>query len=388
MATKKKKKKNTNLTKQLSQIDYWMMQYEDDLVLLENADLYTLLSTYKEMLESDETVTAAVDFLVHAVLATILDYTHPDPEIENFVNQNFVGMEGTLHDVFRVALKDGVVFGFHTSEIVYEYRDGKLYLKRFVRLDPTITRFLVDKYGNLQGVRVYSTNQVDIPIGKIFVFSHNSGGSLYGESRLKRAYRAWIFKKYAMRWWAVALEKFGIPPVVGKTTKSNTEELLNVLKNFYSKASLVVSRDDEVDLLESRRNIGDTFEQAIVRADKMIFRSFLLPGLLADEGRVGSYALGRIHLDIFFISVKWLAEELASAFVERVVRPLLEYNGYTNLNNWGRFTILNEPSAEEKWRLAQAFFQLTSIGILNPEKDSKWMRDMLRFPNPDEKEGV
>ena len=101
------------------------------------------IDIFSQMVE-DETIAYASELFAHLVCANIVQYEHPKKKVEDFVNENFARMSKSLLSVLTAAVMDMNDFGFHISEVVYKYEDGKLWLDKFVRLDPATTRFLVD----------------------------------------------------------------------------------------------------------------------------------------------------------------------------------------------------------------------------------------------------
>ena len=346
---------------------------------MENYSLLEWMHVFDLMVD-DETIEDASDKLASIIVANIVKYEHPDKTIEDFVNRNFARVESGIVSVLKTAAEDMNNYGFHVSEIVYTYDedDKKLYFKKFVRIPPSSVTFNVDKRGNVTSANVYGTQRIRLLPDKLFVAVNKSQNGYYGKPKLKKAYKWWKFKRHLVEFWAIAMEKYAIPPLVAKTAPQNREEILNALANLYSDGAMAVNTEDDVYTVEGRRDFPELFDRALKTLNTMIYRAYLLPPLLGDIQSVGSYALGKIQLEPFYTSTRIAAEALSSQFVNSAVKSLLEVNGF-DTKNYGKFVVINEPSSEEKWRIGQLIYQLTNTGYLNPTEDDEWVRTILRF---------
>ena len=68
-------------------------QYQPDIYY--NPDSLPM-SEYEKMYNTDETVFSGVEFLVMAALSRMGEYTHENPEIEEFVQKQLVDMDGAF----------------------------------------------------------------------------------------------------------------------------------------------------------------------------------------------------------------------------------------------------------------------------------------------------
>lgn len=345
-------------------------------------------STCREMRERDETVASGLEFLTYNVLNSIGSFTHENSDIQDFVNNNISSITGGLKSVLRDALMDGITFGYHVSEILWKIDNGKAKISDFVSLKPENITFVTNNSATKITYIMQTPlngNPIKIPADKCFIYSHNLSSNPYGESAFKRIYRPYKFKESIVRFWAIALEKFGMPIVVGKSMDS--EGLLDSLKSMYSAAGIAISPEDEVSILESNRPIGEVFERATLWADKMIYRGLLLPQLLVTTGSSGSYALGQVHLSMFLTAVKWIAKELTDAFIDSAVKKMIDYN-FGVQENYGQFEISTQPSSQERQQLANMFYNLVNAGVLDPVADGKMIRNMLKLPKEVNKNGT
>lgn len=339
--------------------------------------------TIQEMLK-DETVQAALKFHVLNILNYLGSYTHDDEEIEDLVNHAFENLDTTLELALERLLFYEKAYGFAVGELVWEVVDGKLLLKKIVPLPPSTVQFEI-KGTEIVGIQqVVPRKTVTIPAEKLLIL--REGQKPYGESLFQHLYRPWKFKSVLFKFWAMAMERYAAPVIVGKTANpGNVDELLDALQSLWSNGVIAVSNDIEISTLEAKNSVAEPFEQAIEYANMLIYRGLLLPQLLASTRNVGSYALGEVHLKLFMASLRREARKLSSELIDQVVARVIEYN-VGPVGDYGRFLEQEEPSTDERAKLAQALTYLVQAGFLDPVKDSEWVRELLRFPNPEPEE--
>jgi len=339
--------------------------------------------TIEEMLK-DETIQAALRFHVLNILNYLGSYTHNDPDIEDLVNRAFENLDTTLELAMEKLLFYEKAYGFAVGELVWEVVDNQLLLKKIAPLPPSTLQIKIED-GAITGVRQYAPNKtVDIPVEKLIIL--REGNKPYGESMFQYLYRPWKFKSVLFKFWAMAMERYASPVLVGKTANpDNIDGLLQELQSLWSNGVIAVSSDIEIDTLEAKNSIAEPFEQAIEYANMLIYRGLLLPQLLASTRNVGSYALGEVHLKLFMSSLRREARKLSSEIIDQIVARIIEYN-VGPVEDYGRFLEQEEPSTDERAKLAQALTYLVQAGFLDPVRDSEWVRELLRFPNPEPEE--
>jgi phage gp29-like protein len=150
------------------------------------------------------------------------------------------------------------------------------------------------------------------------------------------------------------------------TIVSNKEYLSLIVSQMYEGNGLLVDTDTEVDIIEAGKNISIDFEKIITYCNKMIFRALLIPSLVADAERAGSYALGKKHFEVFLLTTNNLIKWVTEALLEQLVRPLIEVN-FRNVTDFGEWPI--ESIDEEDMNMfATLLDKLTTNGYLTPEE--------------------
>lgn len=342
-------------------------------------------------MQKDETISAATEFFSNMVATFIGDFSHEDENIEKFVKTCLMNMERNFVGFAKEAIQLVLKYGWCGAEIIWDVTGNQIVIKDIVFYDVRGMSFQVEG-GNITGVYQYSPKgKVEIPIDKMFVF--RLGNGIYGESRLKKVYRLWRAKTEFLKSWAIALEKFAVPIVWGKTrnaevtlpdgTKKNSIQYLHeTLKDFHRRTQIATDIDTEIQYLTT--GIGGThfskiYIDALEYINKLIFRNFMLPNLLLGSEQTGSYSLGNVHYVLFKNAAKSLAQQFVNTFIDQVIYRLLTYN-FGKLENYGEFTLVDELSPEERERLSKVLVNLVNAGFVDPVEDEALAKNMLKLP--------
>lgn len=327
----------------------------------------------------DETVASGLQLLVNSVVLRIGEYTHPDENVLAFVTQNLEALDVGFVQLLKRLVWDYYAFGYACAEIVWQAKDGKLLLKELVPLRPELVRLRLNKKSEVDGI-IYGMfgNEVELPLWKVFWLVRNKKPNGFGESALQTAYRPYKFKEILFRYWALAMERFAAPILVGKTA-GDTGQMLDALKNLWQNGAIAVDYQDEVKLLSPGEQVANNFVSAIEYANTLILRALLVPQLLIKTEQIGTYALAKVHLDVFDRFVGEEAATIADAFVDQVIARTIEFN-FGALDNYGRFVMHEQSDAETQRTLSQVFATLIEAGVLDPAVDNAWMRSWLRMP--------
>lgn len=104
-----------------------------------------LLTDFERMVDTDETVAAGIDFMITCVLNKLDKYVNEkQPDIQQFVNDNFEGMKGNLTTACRDILT-AIWAGYSGSEIIWKSEGGKIVLDRITTYHPRTVMFNVER---------------------------------------------------------------------------------------------------------------------------------------------------------------------------------------------------------------------------------------------------
>jgi phage gp29-like protein len=128
------------------------------------------------------------------------------------------------------------------------------------------------------------------------------------------------------------LERFAMPTVFGKFESGLSAEqqaaMLATLEGLNRTTAFVFPSEFEVGTLGGQREPSTGFMESIEFHNREIARAILGQTLTTDEGRrVGSLALGKVHLQVLLLQLEGLRRELADVVMtEQVIRPMVELN--------------------------------------------------------------
>jgi hypothetical protein len=297
------------------------------------------LATWREM-RLDGQAGAALAVIKLPILSRTFAARSPNAEVEVFVQR-------TLARVWRNLVRAtllAVDYGFTVVEKVWEVADnGAVVYKAFKDPEPDTLELEVDAYGSYAGVR--QLPGVRVPKEKAFLYTHRlEHGNLYGQSRLRPAYPFWRTKEIIYLFLNRYLERKGNPPVVvkypprpgttGEAGDAYGRDALAVGKQLLENATVALPHlhdpqgQDlwEIGYLEDSPRVG-MFLDYIEHLNRMILRAMFVPEkLITQEEGAGSYALAKVHADVFLMSEEGLVADLEEHFNRFIVKPLVEYN--------------------------------------------------------------
>lgn len=282
-----------------------------------------------------------------------------------FVAECFARMEGSPGTILDQAM-DAFAKGWSVQESVYEFEDGLLWLEAVRAKNPASFGLEVDSFGRVTGLRLAeeqrrwgdretgrpgdkehlrsvggplspgpspAEGRGELPRSKFVVYANRGGyGRPKGRSDLDAAYPHWQAKVRLLDAWKMHLEKFASPTVLGKFQRglpeSEAAALLRTLEGLAKRSAIVYPSEIEIGTLPGGRDANAGFMEAIDFHNREIARSVLGQTLTTDEGRrVGSLALGKVHLQVLLLQLQALRKELAdTVMTEQVIRPLVELN--------------------------------------------------------------
>ena len=365
------------------------------------------LAIYDEM-QNDSQVRSCLNTKKFAILSKGWDIQpasddQGDLEVAQFVKFCLEDMRGSVQDVLFKVL-DALAKGFSVCEINYKVIEsgqyaGMIGLDSIKSKDPAVFGFDMDEFLNVREL-VMSTPgmRADLPIDKFIIYTYMPAYELpHGQSDLRAAYKHWWSKEIIQKFWNMYLEKFGMPTAKGAyrrgMPKDQQDELLRVLDKIQQETAIVVPEDVQIELLEAQRGGEAGYRDAIEFHNKQIAKAILGQTLTSDEGtRVGSMALGRVHLDVLGFYLEKLKRDLEETVIrEQLIRRLVDFNfagGPAAVNRRGRRRYVEGKSyprfmlgsvEERDLKLVGGLItQLIEGNVIAP--DEPWIREYLGLP--------
>lgn len=379
--------------------------------------------TYMDMYNRDDTVRNAVNFKILARLSTPWEIQAPTKEdeprgveMQDFIYHTLEFMRGNLTESLRqilLAIRDG----YSITELVLELYDqrhrnwaGKYGLKALKTKTAADFDFDVDKFGNLKTKREHGEDGLiqgyltgaynRLPPDKFIIFSYmGNSGNHYGSSDLRPAYRPFKIKDGVLRFWAIALERFGMPTLYaqiknmvnmgaeemaeapGGMSLSSRKRIIKVLKNLQAGTSAFVPSDVSIEKVEEMKGRA-AYEAAVEYCDRSMARAILLPSLVTEEGRrSGSLSLGRQHGESFQYILEHLGNLTEEVINEQLIRRLITIN-YSNPQAFPVFRFAKMTADQVTFNM-EVIEKAINTGII--KTDEPWIRERLEFP-PNEEE--
>jgi SPP1 gp7 family putative phage head morphogenesis protein len=320
-----------------------------------------------------------------------------DKKIAAFVKYSFDRMDGTLVDILK-NIYSAFEYGFSASEKNYQqYPDGewKGYIgyKSIKTRDPKHIGFKIDVHGNIEEViqkKDYITGleeDIHIPRDKCVIYTPNASfANPYGEPELKYVFKPYLAKKWVVRFWNIALERFGAGITIGTYDEGMAGQktyLENVLKNLQAKTEIVKPRGIDIEMENPMTGGKMAYEFALEKHETAIARALLIPDLLGfSKFTEGSFALGKKHFDVFLWLLRKSGRDSEETIVdEQMIKSLVRMNFKTEKIPHFKFDPITE---EDKSSLFEQIKNLTEAKIFNtiPE-DEAYIRKLIGFPERD-----
>ena len=251
-----------------------------------------------------------------------------------FIEQSFERMDGSVQTILESAM-DAFARGWSIQEAVYQFEDGMWWLQSTRPKDPSTFGIDINSYGEIEGLRleVPGEKAVDLPRSKFVVYAHRGGfGRPKGKSDLDAAYPHYVAKSNLLAAWKLHLERFASPTMLASfgtgASSADQDRVLSALNNLSKTTSIVFPKEFDISATNPQTDSSKGFMEAIEFHNREIARSILGQTLTTDEGRrVGSLALGRVHLQVLVLQLEAIRKDLADrVMTEQVIRPLVELN--------------------------------------------------------------
>lgn len=348
-----------------------------------------------EMLTTNPIASAAVEAKVLLGLGLWGDYRHEDQGLQDFIQDNFEHMQGSL-SLSVAELLSTAPIGWASSEIAY-YLESEapagLRLESLMILDPRLYAFRGLR-GKIEDVLYRSPSGREVPIPyetkilHIVNKRHLAFGSPTGvpDCRVAAAsYRAW---KIVINEAILAGQRQATPIIVGKAPAEARVQLLNpagqpmqdadgnyvtipatqrlaeALENLNSNGGYIsVDTQHEIQALAQQTD-GQFFQLLLEYLQRLMLLSFMVPETLLQVGRggLGNEGLAKIHREIMMAQLRGLLAQIKDQLIEKVVRPLIEWN-FGPQESYGFF---EEPEehAEDELELLKAVTDAIAKGTM------------------------
>ncbi len=354
-------------------------------------------NVYDEMRHDDQ-VKACLSLKKDMVMGTGFRISCENPEIAEAVENNFRNLNDMALELsFEETLRDLCSFfdyGFSLSEVIYALIDGEYKLDSIRVRPPHSFLFDLDTKGNVKRlIQNGPMGPKELDSNKFLHFSYQADfGNPYGLSDLKAAHLAWKIKKYFLKFYAKAGERFVSPLVVGKydanLSGDEATRIYDILKGIQNNTTLVVPKEAEIEFKQPEKDTLTQYDTAIKTLNLWIARAILVPDLLGLSGSQtagGSYALGSTQFKMFMSTIGKVRDQIARKITARVVMPMVKANWGEDIECKFEFLPFNEADEME---YSKMWLEAVKAGVKPNEAQINTFLDIVKYPKFDEGEAV
>lgn len=341
---------------------------------------------YDEMRHDDQ-IKSALSFKKDLILSPGWEIKCENKEIKETIEHN---LNEELVCSFEDALRDimsAYDYGFSLTETLYTKPiDGLIKIRDLKTRPPHTFEFHLKPIGDVDKiVQRQSVGSKDFEPGYFLHYIYQPEfGNPYGKSDLRAAHQAWKTKKFFLRFWAIYVERFAAPTILGEYPDTfdtaKVSRLQAVLKTIQNSTVAVMPEGTKIDFKMPQRDSSDIYEKGITLLNTMIARALLMPDLLGisgDQTVGGSYALGQTQFKMFMELIKKEQKAVAKKFTQHTLRPFV-------LANWGDYPcslVFKDFSEGNMNEALKIWVEATRANIWKPnEEEVNHLREMLKFP--------
>jgi hypothetical protein len=357
-------------------------------------------------MNSHPTIALARSIVLSPIMRNTWDFKSRDgapPEWLDFVRQNIQPQRSRL-------IRDGLRaldYGWFGGEIVWEARDGQLWINRVKPLLPDVTNILADDGGNFSGLENRAGNAPPVTLaadeGKAFLFTYDGEiDNLYGRSRHENIrQQAWGLSLQVAEKLGQYLKKvaglviqlhypegtsrdaagaersndFLAQQILDAVSQGKSVRLPNLFASVVADGSDPRSLDAAAALAGKSQWVLSAFEAgaadhaagllaALQYLDRLMFRGWLRPERVGLESTHGTRADAKEHTDTGILDSELVDMDFADAVNRQLVNPLL----IANFGAPARDAVVIEPNpladdaTETNRRVIEALLANPAIG--------------------------
>jgi phage gp29-like protein len=363
----------------------------DDLIMKKSLYIY-------DQIKDDECVKVALLLKKTLMLANNISVEPAssdryDIEIKDFVEYNLFNRLKTPFKRVLESVLSAMDYGYSVSEMLLSYIEesqdfkGKIGLSNIKTRPPHGFDFKTDALGDIISLRQFQGQgqySQDLPASKFLIHTYNKQfDNHYGNADLRAIYRPWWCKDVTLKFYAIHLERYGTPLLIGYYTgtlsKDESDDLKSIL-TYILKGTSFKLPDGKIRIDKIDFNAPQGYEQALDRFDKMITRGLLMPDQLGFTNTTsGTYNLGLSQFDMFYMVLQKFMEDAMQDVDSQVIKPLVNMNYKTDKYPKLKLTGLNNDELD---KLAGVYTQLTTAGYMSPQNkaDFDFVREKYELP--------
>ena len=224
----------------------------------------------------------------------------------------------------------GLLHGYAVGEVLWGKKNNRVTIQDVkVR---NRSRFRFDKDLKLRLINIHNPEGDLMPERKFWTLSigGDTSDNPYGRGLGHSLFWPAFFKRNAVKFWMIYLDKFAMPTAIGRTPanmkgdEEQLNEVLQMLGAIQTDSAVTIPEDVQVELLEATRSGSADYSVIVERMDKAISKIVLSQTMTSDDG--GSMAQAKIHKEVRDEVVKGDSDLVCASFNQTVVAWLTEWN--------------------------------------------------------------
>lgn len=294
-----------------------------------------------------------------------------DKKVAKFVEEKLLkipNFQGVMLD-----LLDAIGKGYAIQEILWKVENSEVVPSRLQWIHPKNVTWLNSIYPRI----LTETDQslgIEPPPWKVIMHLYKAKSGHDTRNGVLRVISwMYLFKNYTIKDWVTFNEVFGMPIRVGKydpgAEAADIDKLANAVKNMGADAAGVISKNTEIEFIESTRGSGrmNPYQMLIDFANKEISKAVLGQTLTSDaSGQTGTYSTAKIHEMVRQDILEADADSLGNTITDQLIKPIV---GFNFPNGWEiplpRFWIKAEAEEDLK-ALSETYKNLAGINFPIP----------------------
>lgn len=223
-----------------------------------------------------------------------LEWNIPDEKIKNILKPHIYTL---IEQILEAPL-----YGYQPIEIIWEKQNELIVPSKLIAKPQEW--FVFDLEGNLKLKTKDRPEGQPLPEYKFLCPVNNpTYTNPYGEKVLSKCYWPVVFKRGGFKMWAVFVEKYAQPWIIGKhprgVSQEETQEFAKMLEEMIQDAVAVIPDDSQIEIIDtSKTSSSEIFERFKLACDMEISKAVLGQTLTTQQGDSGSYSLGQVHAEI------------------------------------------------------------------------------------------
>lgn len=232
------------------------------------------------------------------------------------------------YDLVTYKMLSGVFYGRAIGELMLRPSGSYIELDRILVRNPR--RFVFDKDGQLRLIKRTDPRGVVMPANKFWIFRALSNDDDNPHGLGLGHYLYWLtwFKRNALRFWPLFLERFAAGTPIAKvppgTTPEDRSKVLRMLDDIRTGGRLVIPSNVLLEILQAQRNSGGDYEAFCKYIDAAIAKVVLSQTMTTDSGSSRSQA--EVHQDVKLEVIKSDADLQCASFNAGPATWLTQWN--------------------------------------------------------------